>query len=164
MTLATHAITGAAIASFIPAHPVAAFAAGFASHFIIDAIPHYDYPIYSDSIHPKKSAQRIQIDRAFLRDAFDFSLDAAAGILISVAAFASVPSFITVLAGAIGGILPDPLQFVAKKWRHEPLRSLQRFHLWIHTKHRLRESGQRTLGIVSQTGFVAVIVLLAKFF
>ena len=45
MILTTHAIVGAALASFLPSHPIAAFVAGFASHFALDAIPHVDYPI-----------------------------------------------------------------------------------------------------------------------
>jgi hypothetical protein len=44
MILTTHAIVGGALASFLPSHPVAAFVAGFASHFDSDAIPRVDYP------------------------------------------------------------------------------------------------------------------------
>jgi len=39
MILSTHAIVGAAIASFLPSHPTTAFVLGFASHFVLDAIP-----------------------------------------------------------------------------------------------------------------------------
>jgi hypothetical protein len=39
MILTTHAVVGAALASFVPSHPVTAFAMGFASHFVLDAIP-----------------------------------------------------------------------------------------------------------------------------
>src|ERR1041385_1909635 len=130
MTLATHAITGAAIASFVPTHPVAAFATGFASHFLIDAIPHYDYPIFSDSIHPKKRLQRMILDGDFFRDVADFSFDVVLGIAVSWLVFASPDSGIAIIAGALGGILPDPLQFVAKKMPYEPLVNLQRFHQW----------------------------------
>jgi hypothetical protein len=38
MILTTHAIVGAALASFMPSHPAAAFVVGFASHFALDAI------------------------------------------------------------------------------------------------------------------------------
>jgi hypothetical protein len=44
---------------------------------------------------------------------------------------------IITLVGALGGILPDPLQFVYFKFRHEPLISLQKFHLWIHSKNEI---------------------------
>jgi hypothetical protein len=42
MILSTHAIVGAAIASFLPSHPTIAFVLGFGSHFVLDAIPHWD--------------------------------------------------------------------------------------------------------------------------
>jgi hypothetical protein len=44
MILTTHAVVGAALASFVPEHPAVAFVVGFGSHFILDAIPHVDYP------------------------------------------------------------------------------------------------------------------------
>jgi hypothetical protein len=53
MILTTHAVVGAALATFLPSHPVIAFAVGFASHFVLDAIPHVDYPIKSRSVNPK---------------------------------------------------------------------------------------------------------------
>jgi hypothetical protein len=68
MILSTHAIAGAAIASFLPSHPTAAFVLGFASHFVLDAIPHWDYPIRSAAVHPKIGGP-MTFDRALLRDA-----------------------------------------------------------------------------------------------
>lgn len=173
MILATHAITGAAIASLIPEHPVAAFAAGFASHFLIDAIPHYDYPIYSAAIDPEEKWVTIPLSRNFLRKAFakpgllvrdgvDFSADALIGIGVAFIVFGARAPAIPILAGSIGGILPDPLQFFSKSWHHEPLKSLQRFHEWIHTAHRLRESGLVALGVVSQLAFVGAVIAIAK--
>ena len=53
MILSTHAIVGAAIASFLPSHPTTAFVLGFGSHFVLDAIPHWDYPIKSASVDPE---------------------------------------------------------------------------------------------------------------
>jgi hypothetical protein len=67
LTLTTHAIVGAAIASVIPAHPFFAIAAAFASHFLLDAIPHWDYPIRSDSVNPNVSAA-MKYDGALLSD------------------------------------------------------------------------------------------------
>src|SRR6516225_11831962 len=48
MILSTHAIVGGTIASLFPSHPALVVAAGFASHFAIDAIPHWDYPPSGD--------------------------------------------------------------------------------------------------------------------
>jgi hypothetical protein len=68
MILCTHAVVGAALASFVPSHPAAAFAIGFASHFVLDAIPHWDYSIKSRSINPMIGAP-IVFDSALLQDA-----------------------------------------------------------------------------------------------
>ena len=161
MTLETHAIVGAALATAIPTHPVTAFCVGFASHFVVDAIPHYDYPIYSASINPKEEGS-FHLDQAFLRDMADFTLDAGAGLLISIAVFANILWLPAILAGAIGGILPDPLQVVYKKWPHEPLAALYRFHQWIHTSRRLRDEGKLMLGIISQAAFILVVIVAVK--
>ena len=66
MILSTHAVVGAALASFVPSHPLAALVIGFASHFALDAIPHWDYPIKSRSVNPKIAAPMV-FDRALLQ-------------------------------------------------------------------------------------------------
>ncbi len=80
MILSTHAIVGAAIASFLPSHPTTAFVLGFASHFVLDAIPHWDYPIRSAAVDPKIGAP-MTFDRALLRDAVVIGSDGVLGIL-----------------------------------------------------------------------------------
>jgi hypothetical protein len=37
-------------------HPTTAFVLGFASHFVLDAIPHWDYAIRSAAVDPKIGA------------------------------------------------------------------------------------------------------------
>jgi hypothetical protein len=66
MILSTHAIVGAAISRFIPSH-AAAFVVSFATHFELDALPHWDYPIKSSSVNPNIGGP-IALDRALLRD------------------------------------------------------------------------------------------------
>jgi hypothetical protein len=52
MILVTHGIIGGAVVALLPTHPVIGVTLAFASHFAFDAIPHWDYKIYSQSIHP----------------------------------------------------------------------------------------------------------------
>jgi hypothetical protein len=178
MTLATHAIAGAAIASFIPGRPVLAFTLGFASHFVLDAIPHYDYPIYSKTIDTNGDFGTRRMSSAVLREALrhrdilfrdgiNFSFDASIGLLVSVLAFSypadDVTLLITILAGAIGGIFPDPMQFFSNAFPYEPLKTLQRFHHWIH-QWRLREMGYLWTGIISQLTLVVIMIAAAKLF
>ena len=55
-----------------------------------------------------------------------------------------------------GAMLPDPLHTIHAHFPHEPLRTLQRFHRWIHTDKRIKKGV--ILGIGSQIAFVAVMV------
>jgi hypothetical protein len=154
MILTTHAIIGAALASFFPSHPAAAFAAGFVSHFALDAIPHVDYPIKSRSVNPRIGAP-MAFDRALLQDAVTIGFDGLFGIMAALFLFGTAASFWAILMGAIGAILPDPLQFVHTRFPREPLRTLQRFHRWAHTKKRLKGV---ILAIGTQTALVAFVI------
>jgi hypothetical protein len=153
MILSTHAIVGGAIASFMPGHPVLAFAIGVASHFAIDAIPHVDYPLRSISVR-RSAPSAFTLDWVLLQDFCLLALDACIGLAIVFWLYASPSATTAVLAGALGGMLPDPLQLLQKLYPREPLRSLQRFHVWIHTKRKL--SWQ--LGVFAQLSFVALVV------
>jgi hypothetical protein len=153
MILTTHAVVGAALASFLPSHPATAFAVGFASHFVLDAIPHVDYPIKSRSADPKFGASMV-FDRALLQDAVTIGSDGLLGIIFSLVLFSSSANFWAVLMGAIGAMLPDPLQFAYTRLPYGPLRILQRFHLWAHSKKKM----DSVLGINTQAAFVALVV------
>lgn len=160
MTLATHTIVGTLIASLVPSHAVLAFGAAMASHFAVDAVPHWDYSLFSavrDRKDPLKDG--FAFDRRFARDLFRISFDAAIGVAASAILLVwlrenALPG---VFIGAAGGILPDALQVAYAKWRHEPLVSLQRFHLWIQKGRQLAVGP--SFGIALQIFFVAVLVL-----
>lgn len=163
MTLATHAVIGAATASMVPEHPALAFGLAFASHFIFDAIPHWHYPVAS-MVKDKKNPMNndMVIGRHFAGDVALIGLDALLGIGISLAAFAWIldqPS-VLILIGAIGGILPDPLQFVYWKFRHKPLELLQRLHRWVHAKTDLDD--RWLLGAGLQVLLILLFVLLVS--
>jgi Zn-dependent protease with chaperone function len=154
MILCTHAIAGAALASFVPSHPVTAFVAGFASHFILDAIPHWDYPIRSRSVNPRIGAP-MTYDGALLRDMLSIGSDGVLGIVLAVFLFASPTNFWAILLGAIGAMLPDPLQFVYTRLPYEPLRTLQRFHCWAHSKIQIKSPVR---GAAMQAAFAVAVI------
>ena len=154
MILCSHAVVGAALASFLPSHPAAAFVIGFASHFVLDAIPHRDYRIKSRSVNPKFGSP-IMFDGAFLRDVVTIGSDGLFGIIAAVFLFGSPASLWAILLGAIGAMLPDPLRFVHRRLPHEPLRTLQRFHRWAHTDSQIKGF---VLGFGTQAVFVAIVV------
>jgi hypothetical protein len=158
MILCTHAIVGAALASFLPSHPAAGFAIGFISHFALDAIPHRDYPISSRCVNPTIGAPMV-FDGAFLRDMATIGSDGLFGITAALFLFASTANLWAILLGAVGAMLPDPLQFLHARVPHEPLRMLQRFHRWAHTDKQIKGI---ILGFGTQAAFVAVVVALTN--
>ena len=153
MILSTHAIVGGAIASLFPSHPVLVVAAGFASHFAIDAIPHWDYALQAISIRPAAGSASLNLDRRLWVDLSLIALDACAGLAIAIWLFATPPTMGAILLGAVTAMVPDPLQVVHALYPREPLKSLQRFHQWIHAKRKL----SWLLGASSQAIFAAAV-------
>jgi len=161
LTLTTHAIVGGAIASLMPAHPWLGLSLAFASHFLLDALPHWDYPIRSSSINPKLAA-RMKYDGALFADLFTIGGDAGLGIVVTITLFnaQTSTSYLLALGGACAGILPDALQFAYMRFPHQPLKSIQRFHEWIHTTHRM--SKRPVLGIASQIVLIIAFILAVQ--
>lgn len=163
MTLTTHAIVGAAVASVIPQHPMLGFIFGFLSHFAIDAIPHWHYRVSSIHIDPDNHLNNdMHLNKYFPFDLVKIGCDGILGITISLIFFQPFhePLQKYILFGALGGVLPDALQFVYWKFRHEPLTTLQRFHIWIHAKKYLDHL--YLWGILLQVAIIFTGVFLAK--
>lgn len=163
MILATHAVAGAAVANLFPGHPVLGFVAGFASHFFLDAIPHWHYKLHSHSNetgHPMDSD--ILLNKEFPLDLLKMSCDALLGIGIAVYFFhVTSPYFLSLtLLGAAAGMLPDALQFAYFKWRHEPLVTLQRFHVWIHATKGLDQ--YPIFGPLAQVAFGLLCIIAVR--
>jgi hypothetical protein len=142
------------LATFVPSHPVAAFAVGFASHFVLDAIPHIDYPVRSFSVDPKFGAP-MAFDRALLQDVVTIDSDDLFGCWPP--SFYSAPSRIF---GRLSWARSErcflvPVQFACSRFPYEPPRTPQRFHLWAHSKKRMDSI---VLKIGTQTAFVASVV------
>ena len=164
MTLATHAIVGATVAQFFPSNPLLAFMAGFASHYLTDAIPHWDYKILSYRRDPKDPMKNdIEMrDPNFIYDLLRIMCDLFFGVALSLYLF-PIHNFapLITLTGVIGGIFPDVLQLAYLKIRREPLISLQRFHNLVHTDIRLQDA---TTGIAFQTILIMIVFFLLRIF
>lgn len=160
MILTTHAVIGAAAASMVPEHPALAFGLGFASHFVFDAVPHWHYPVRSirKDKHDRMKNDMV-IGKHFAGDVALIGCDALLGMGISLIVFSyflHLP-YLPIIIGAIAGILPDPLQFVYWKFRHEPIKSLQRLHMGIHAATDLDD--RPWLGMSSQILLILVSIL-----
>ncbi|MDT4740689.1 hypothetical protein [Bradyrhizobium sp. WYCCWR 12699] len=158
MILSTHAIVGGAIASLIPLHPTAAAIAGFASHFTIDAIPHWDYPLRSITLGKGANNRRLPFSGATLMDFAIIGIDACAGLGLALWMFAMEGSIWTIAIGAFTAMLPDALQFAHTLYPRGLLHVLQRFHWWIHSKRALTG----IFGVGSQLAFAGMIAVLAR--
>lgn len=159
MTLTSHAVVGAVVASLMPQHPILGFCAAFASHFIIDAIPHRDYPISSSSVNPNIGTS-MKYDKALFFDMLRIGTDILVGISLSLWILLPTQNVAVILLGAVAGILPDPLQFVYAHFRHEPFVSLQRFHRWMHSKNHMKTTP--IFGVVSQLLFLVAVAVAAR--
>jgi len=137
MTLTTHALVGAAAASFFPAHPYAAFAAGFISHFAADALPHWDEgPAMLRSLRargPGKTDRDMEIGKDFVSDFAYLGFESLVGLLAAVFIFYAWLhiSLAIVLIGAVAGLLPDAMHFIYFKTRSILLEDFERFHGYI---------------------------------
>ena len=106
MTLTPHAIVGAAIASTIPDQPLLGFSLAFLSHFVLDAIPHWDYKLSSmTEDKANKINNNMKIGRDFYFDLLKIGPDFSLGLILAYLLFAN-------LVGALGAVFPDLLQFV----------------------------------------------------
>ena len=114
----------------------------------MDAIPHWHY----------KLASYVKNLEDPLKD--DIGTDGLAGFVLAVYFFKGKDGFLNpsspVLAGALGGILPDLFQFTYWKIRKEPLLALQKFHLFIHTKKHI-------VGALPEIIYQVVIIVVAIF-
>ncbi len=165
MILVTHGIIGAAVGRLFTSHPLVAFTLGFASHFLSDAIPHWHYPLFSqkrDRENPMNND--LVLGKGFLIDLINIGIDCLLGLVLPILIFQGWDGFANpspaILAGAIGGILPDPLQFLYMKWKKGPLVLLQRFHLWIHSKKDIDH--QHFAGIAGQLLIIIAVILLSQ--
>jgi hypothetical protein len=165
MTLTTHAVVGAAIVTSMPNHPVFGFILAFASHFALDAIPHWDYRLSSQKTG---SSNRMDDDmimnKNFFIDLLKIGLDFLCGILLALLFFTlySPHLFWIPILGVLGAVLPDALQFVYFKWRHQPLIALQRFHLWIHAKSDFNH--KPLIGIPLQIVLIVIVIFISKLY
>jgi hypothetical protein len=157
MTLATHAVVGGAVASLFPSHPIIAFVVGFLSHFVLDAIPHWDYKLLSAYINPNK------VDKNFGLDLLHVGTDMILGILITLLIWhpISVSQLEILFLGIFGGVLPDFLQFVYLRFPHQPMILIQKFHDFMHAKHEL--ANRPLIGIFLQIILMICVVLLVKY-
>jgi len=163
MTLTTHAIVGATLAAAAPNYPILGFVVGFGSHYVLDAIPHWAYPVSSLEKDKDNSLNtKMVISKRSYKDLLLVGFDGICGLLF---AFVILNGFYhqnlpMILMGALGGMLPDLLQFCYWMWKPKILKPFQMLHNWAHTNWRIDD--KPVIGILSQLIIILVFVLIFK--
>lgn len=163
MILAAHAIAGAALGRWSQ-NPAVSFALGFASHFVLDAIPHSQYKLNSRIYNENPMKDDMALNKDFIRDIFLLGLDCFIGLSLSVLLFQGWAGLENpsspVLFGSLGGVLPDALIFLSWKFRKWPLTAIQKLHNWAHAEKEFDYNSKT--GFLLQVAIVAAIVLASK--
>jgi hypothetical protein len=163
MTLTTHAVVGAACASLVPSQPLIGFALGFASHFVIDSIPHWNegHFFMRSMVKNKQDVLQTHIQHGinFLHDIAIVLADSLLGFALATLIlfyFFHVPLYI-VLLGAFAGQMPDGLQFVYYTMRWHWMEPLQKFHSAI------QKESTNPLYLLREAGLIVAVVVLGIF-
>jgi len=136
MTLTTHAVCGAALAAVFRLNPASALVVGVASHYLLDSFPHWDYKLSTAKVKEKNLLViDLPVSRHAIGDFVKIGFDGLLGFFLAFTFFttSSQNGWISILAGAAGGVLPDGLQFVYMKFRRAPVSDCQRLHDFAHS-------------------------------
>lgn len=141
MTLAVHALIGAAASRRLGMHnPLALFIVGAATHYLSDAIPHWDYRLLSFPHGEKSQTRRWPFaSAAFKKDIVRIACDGALGmvLVLLIGQPASFATAIPFLLAAFGAMAPDLLQGIYFTGYAAFLKPFQKFHDFCHTKIKL---------------------------
>ena len=144
MTLATHILVAGAVAKpFIGrVNGLFIFIISIFSHYLADAIPHFDYKLLSikwNEEHKKSTSIDFKIHIIVL-DLLNIAIDIAIGsalLFILVRPEITFANFVTYGLIILGGILPDALQPIFILWKRFPMNIIQDIHDFWHSKLRL---------------------------
>jgi len=169
MTTIPHILTGAAVASLLPtgstSMKVLGFALGMASHYVLDAIPHWERLYgahYNDELPESYAKWPKHITTQALAEGF---IGCAALFAILVIAMPG-PSKTVVFLGALGAVLPDLMDSIppwSERTRGFPIwHYLRRLHDWSHLDYDLQRKLPSSMGLISQIAVIitALLVLL----
>lgn len=168
MTLATHIVVGAAVARVLASNPVEAFVIGLATHYLLDSIVHWDYPLSAYSSEKAMPEQtKVHLNKYIFLDMGKVLLDVAIGFVI---VFFVHQQFISgnmstlwlLLIAALGAVLPDFIQFAYGIFKIHPLGLMQRFHHYMHAGANF--NNRPILGISTQVCLIALVSVFASMF
>ena len=144
MTLATHILVAGAITKpFLGrVNSLVIFIISIFSHYLSDAIPHFDYKLLSiEWKEGEKYNSKIHPNAIFIfSDLLNIAIDASIGAALLIILARPEPTFANLVTYSLiilGGILPDALQPVFIMWKKFPMSLVQTLHDFWHAKLRL---------------------------
>ncbi|MDP3710780.1 MAG: hypothetical protein Q8R29_03625 [bacterium] len=160
MISTTHiAIAAAASKTLSQGNPLAAFFISWASHYLADAIPHWQYKLKVSKkwSNDPGDLEKIRKSSLPLTDYVAVALDSFIGALVIflISPHGSLKDWLYILAVVAGGPFPDFLLFLHKRFSWRILEVLRKFHDSFHSGINL--SPYPKLGIP----FQIIIVLIA---
>lgn len=168
MILTPHTIVGAVIANITPTNPALGFSMAFASHYLLDMLPHVDYDITHFLDKDNKSFKIVFGNTKSALHLLAIILDFFIGLTICLFLFVSDRRTLYItLVGVAGGVLPDIFQFLYFKFKVQPFIFFQKVHDKIHYNIEKNKNGE-IWGIIMQIAipiiFVTFYFLYKKFF
>lgn len=160
MVLTAHSIVGSALANLFPNNPALGFTLAFASHYLIDAIPHKEYEIEGFFDEKEETFNSVFKNLISLKKFLFIGSDFTIGLILSLLIFVrDEKSLIATLVGVLGGVLPDFLQFLYFKYKVEPFVFIQKYiHDVFHNPDKMMDRPIR--GYINQIFTVALFILL----
>lgn len=156
MILSTHIIVGGLIGGTSKNYFWAAMLA-LASHYLLDAIPHWDY-LTAKFKDATSSNKKFFKEKYFWVDFLKIAIDIAIGIIVLFFLVRGKNlNYYQITIGVFFAILPDPLQFISWTFKLAPLRYTDKIQAMAHS---LKEPGI-VPGLLVQ--IVVVILSVALF-
>lgn len=178
MILSSHIIVASAAAAsavqvFGFKSPLLVFTVALATHHLLDIIPHWEYRLFSVDSFEDKENDFLKIIMVFdiknlLNDFLKLSFDFLAGLAAAwflTGIFWPEFSFLFLAIATGASVLPDVLQgfYVASKGTMKKIfLPLFIFHLFFHTKYRLKK--YPLAGFLFQMFVVGLIVALFSYY
>jgi hypothetical protein len=155
--LASHAIVAGMIMKKMSGSPLLGIIFALASHFILDALPHSSYKLNSYHFNEKEPLKSVlSINKNFFFDLIKMAVDGLIGLAFLLFLFPA--NWFWVSLGAFLGALPDFFQFLYLRTKRQPFTTIQKFHLWFHTKS--EDEKISFLGIATQIGVILLSLAL----
>jgi hypothetical protein len=162
MILTPHAIVGASLANMFPNDPVLGFGLAFASHYLLDMIPHAEYDIHNFIDRQNKTTRTIfHTIKSFIKMPPIILIDFFVGVsLCSLIFIRDEKTLYLTMIGIFASVLPDFLQFIYLQYKNRFWIKVQKIHDYFHGENQLRSN----LILSNLTEIIIPIIFVTLFY